>query len=205
MAERDAMPDRTKPGHFGADGVGITFAEATIASCWNVQGDPARASFVDAVQRLFAIALPLAPNTFTTADALAAIWIGPRSWLLVSGSASPLVDCATKRDALNEASGALFDVSAGRVAWTLTGPRATTVLAKYCPLDFHPRTFATGSCAQSLLGHINALFVKHDDSPTFTVMVARSYSRDAWHSLQDGAAQFGMEILPPTPYRAAGR
>jgi sarcosine oxidase, subunit gamma len=200
VAERDAMRDWTEPGHYGAAGFGVTFAEATIAAAWNVQGDPSRASFVDAVQRLFAIALPLEPNTLATTDALTAIWMGPRSWLLVAGSASPLVAYAAQRDALNEAGGALFDVSAGRVAWTITGPRVATVLAKHCPLDFHPRAFAANTCAQSLLGHVNALFIKHDDAPACTVMVARSFARDVWHSLEDSAAQYGVDIRPPIPY-----
>jgi hypothetical protein len=72
---------------------------------------------------------------------------------------------------------------------------------KVCPLDFHPRAFAAGTCAQSLIGHVNALFVKHDDTPAFTVMVARSYARDVWHSLLDAAAQYGVEIRLPAPHR----
>jgi len=199
VAERDAMIDSTRPGHYGAPGVGVTVAEATIAAAWNVQGDASRASFVDEVRSVFGIALPIAPNTLTTADSLTALWLGPRSWLLIAG-ASPLVGFTAKRDALN-AGGALFDVSASRVAWTVSGPRATDVLAKGCPLDFHPRVYSAGTCAQSLLGHTNALFIKHDDAPTFTVMVARSFAHDAWQALTTSAAQYGIEVRAPTPYR----
>ena len=129
MAERDAMIDSTRPGHYGAPGVGVTVAEATIAAAWNVQGDASRASFVDEVRSVFGIALPIAPNTLTTADSLTALWLGPRSWLLIAG-ASPLVGFTAKRDALN-AGGALFDVSASRVAWTVSGPRATDEIEQF--------------------------------------------------------------------------
>lgn len=201
MAERADVIDTTKPGHHGAEGSGVTIAEATIAGAWNVQGDAAHAAFVDAAQRMFGVTLPMAPNTFAQSAALTALWLGPSSWLLVAGGASPLVDIGASRDALNAVGGALFDVSASRVAWTLSGPRATAVLAKGCPLDFHPRTFAAGACAQSLVGHVNALYIKHDDAPTFTVMVAGSYARDAWHALCESAAQYGLDVRPPAPYR----
>ena len=57
------------------------------------------------------------------------------------------------------------------------------------------------TCAQSLFGHVNALFDKHDDAPTFTVMVARSFARDTWHALCESAAQYGYDVLPPAPFR----
>jgi sarcosine oxidase, subunit gamma len=201
VAERDDMPGWTRPGHYGAAESGVILSEATIVAAWNVQGQPTRASFVDAVARLFGVVLPLAPNTIARVDALSAVWLGPRSWLLVAGGDSPLAEYAAKRDAVNEVGGALFDVSASRLAWRLSGPRAENVLANGCPLDFHPSAFATGSCAQSLLGHVGTLFVKHDDAPTFTILLARSFAHDAWHALLMSAARHGTEIQSPTPYR----
>ena len=194
MAERD---DTTQPGHYGAAGSGITIAEAIVAGAWNVQGDPARGSFIEQVQRVFDIALPTSPNSIAESADLMAIWLGPRSWLLISGRASRLVDFSPGRDAINAAGGALFDVSASRVAWAVSGPRATTVLAKSSPLDFHPRTFPANACAQSLFGHVNALYIKHDDAPTFSVLVARSFARDVFHALVESATQYGLDVGPP--------
>ena len=191
----------TRPGHHGAAESGVAIAEATIAAAWNVQGDPAHAPFIAAAQRVFGVALPIAPNTFATSAELTALWLGPSSWLLIAGGVSPLVDFKARRDALNAVGGTLFDVSASRVAWTLSGPRATAVLAKGCPLDFHPRAFAAGACAQSLIGHVNALYVKHDDAPTFTVMVARSFARNVFQALAESAAQYGVDVASPESLR----
>lgn len=199
-----ADPDQTKairPGHYGAPGTGVAFAEATIAAAWNVQGRARRAPLADEVTRRFGIALPTRPNTVTQAQALSALWLGPTSWLLVAGGSSSLVDFAAKRDALNAAGGALFDVSASRAAWTVSGPQATVVLAKGCPLDFHSRAFAARTCAQSVYGHVNALFVRDEDPSTFVVMVARSFARDLWHAMTTAAAQYGYEVRAPAPYR----
>jgi sarcosine oxidase subunit gamma len=199
----DGSIGSTQPGHYGDAGSGVALAEATIASAWNVQGDPARPAFTEEARRLFDIALPLAPNTTARTDQLTALWLGPESWLLATATsaASALVDYAAKRDALNAAGGALFEVSASRVAWTISGSRSMDVLAKGCPLDFHPRVFAAGTCAQSVYGHVNVLIDKRDDEPTFTLMVARSFARDVWHALCYASAQYGYDVLPPAPFR----
>ena len=199
MAEHDYMP-WTRPGRLGAAFSGVVLAEATIAAAWNVQGNAAHAPVLDAVQRQLGVTLPIAPNTIAKTDALTALWLGPRSWLLVAGASSRLTDFAAKRDALNDAGGALFNVSSSRIAWTISGPQAATVLAKSCPLDLYPRSFAARTCAQSLLGHVNALFMKQSDAPAFIIMVARSFARDAWHALITSAAQYGCEVLAPAPY-----
>lgn len=113
--------------------------------------------------------------------------------MLVAGGASALDNFAAKRDAINAEGGALLDLTASRVARTVSGPLAATVLATGCPLNFHPRAFAAGTCAQSVLWHMNALIVKRDEAPAFTVMVARSLARNAWHALCHAAAQHGTK------------
>jgi sarcosine oxidase, subunit gamma len=197
---RDSAIGSTRPGHYGTAEPGVSLAEATIASAWNVQGDPARPAFVEEARRLFGVALPLEPNTTARTDKATALWLGPASWLLVAHT-SERTDYAARRDALNTAGGALFDVSASRVAWMISGPRAMDVLAKGCPLDFHPRAFATGACAQSVFGHVNILICKRNDDPTFTVMVPRSFAHHVWHAFCDAAAQYGYRVLPPGPFR----
>ena len=155
-----------------------------IAAAWNVHGDASRTDLSDAVARKFSVALPAVPNTTARSDALTAFWLGPHSWLLVAEAPdSPLANFIEKRDALNAAGGALFDLSASRVAYRLAGDRATAVLTTGCPLDLHARAFRVGACAQSLFGRVNALLYKSDDTPTYVIMVARSFARDIWHAL----------------------
>jgi sarcosine oxidase, subunit gamma len=187
-------------GHRGVPATGLTIAEVTIAASWNLQGDPTRADFVDEARRLFDVALPIKANTTARSDTLTALWLGPESWLLVAGAESSLTDFTEKRDAINQQGGALFDVSASRAAWTLAGPRAPDVLAKACPLDFHPRAFAIGACVQSLYGHVGVLIEKRDEAPTFTLMVARSFARDVDRALGIVAAQYGLDVLAARPY-----
>ena len=204
------MPDHsaigsTAPGCYGTGETPlVSLRETTIAAAWNIQGKPEKPAFLEQVLATFGTALPLAPNTTLASDALSALWLGPESWLLVAGGplspGHPLTDFAARRDALNAAGGAVFDVSTSRVAWTLAGPRATSVLASGCPLDFHPRAFPPGTCAQSLFGHVNALFCRGADGE-FTMLVARSFGRDLWATLCAASAQHGYEVLAPGPFR----
>ena len=197
---RDDAIGSTRLGHYGLAGTGVALAEATIATAWNLQGNPARSPFVEEANRLLGVGLPVAPNTTARRDGLTALWLGPASWLLVSGAAFPFGGYAATRDTLNAAGGALFDFSASPVAWTLSGPRAADVLAKGCPLDFHPRGFAAGACAQSLYFHVDVLIEKRDDAPTFAVVIARSFAHDAWQALCEASAQYGYEVCAPAPF-----
>lgn len=176
-------------------------SELANAAAWNLQGDPTRQGFVDEVRGQLGIALPLKPNTSARSEALIALWLGPRSWLLVAEKPdSPLAGFTDQRDVLNAAGGALFDLSASCVAYRIAGPGAPAVIASGCPLDLHARAFRVGDCAQSLFGRIDVLLHKQDDVPTFTIMVARSFARDAWQALSESAAHYGGgESRPISP------
>lgn len=191
--------DGTAPGHYGAEGAGVLLSEATIAAAWNVHGDPAKPAFVNGVAQIFGVPLPLVANTTKRGNALIALWLGPRSWLLVASSPSSLLDFDARRDAVNAHGGALFDVSASRIAYRVRGTHAATVLAKNCPLDFHPDVFPVGGCAQSVFGHVNALFYRQDAIPTFAMLVARSLARDVWRGLCGSSAQYGYDVVVPQP------
>ncbi len=183
-------------GHYGVAGTGVSFAETTFAGAWNVQGHARQRGFVDRACELFAVALPQAPNATARNDGCTALWLGPASWLVIESHVSNRDDFESRRDALHAVGGALFDVTASRVGWTIAGAHTSTVLGKACPLDFHSRAFAEGTCAQSVFAHVNALFYRRAPSPVFTMLVARSLARDVWRALCLSAAPFGYDVLP---------
>lgn len=197
----------TAPGHYGAESRAVTLGELTFAAAWNVQGNGGHPPLHAEAQRLFGVALPLIPNTTARGPDWTALWLGPASWLLVAAASvdaagpTPFAAFTAQRDALNAVDGALFDVSASRAAFRVAGPRAATVLAKGCPLDFHPRAFPAGTCAQSMLGHVNVLIERPDAGAAFVVMVARSLAQDAWRQLCLSAAQYGYDVAAPAPLR----
>ena len=171
----------------------VTLLPLAIACAWNLQGERAGA----AARERFGVPLDATPGSVTTAGDVSALWLGPRSWLLVSGA--PLADFAAARAALCAAGGALFDVSASRVAYAVRGTRALDVLAAGCPLDLHPDAFPPGRCAQSVFARVNALYCRAADG--IVLMVPRSFARDVWHGLWAAGAEYGVVEEPARSWR----
>jgi sarcosine oxidase, subunit gamma len=178
---------------------GIRLSERRLGKI-ELRGDPGDRSFMAAVGRALDLLLPTEPNTTAGRGGLVALWLGPDAWLLTC----PLGGIASRievlRKALADAHAAITDVSDGRVALRLTGPNARDVLAQGCPLDLHPRVFAAGGCAQSLLAKASVLVHLLDDDPqrgpTFDLYVARSFAHHLWTWLDDAGREYGMQVEP---------
>ncbi|HEX6138047.1 MAG TPA: sarcosine oxidase subunit gamma family protein [Casimicrobiaceae bacterium] len=187
-----------------SDGAASTIlAEVELATAWNVRGNPEHASFVAAAGRVLGPALPVHPETSARADGIALLRLGPRTWLFVAGPGAERHDFDAARKALNDAGGALFDVSSSHAAWSVAGASAWRVLNRLCPLDLHPHVFVPGRFAQSVLGHIAASFYRPDERPAFVVIVARSFAAAAWRDLCAVAASEGYRVAPGVPFGAA--
>jgi sarcosine oxidase subunit gamma len=163
-----------------------------------LRGDPADRIFMAAVGRTLDLLLPGEPNTTAGRGELAALWLGPDAWLLTCPP-DALARCIDDlRAALADVHAAIVDVSDGRVGLRLAGPNARDVLAKGCPLDLHPRAFAVGRCAQSLLAKASVLLHLLDDDagrgPTFDLYVARSFAPYLWAWLEDAGREYGVGI-----------
>lgn len=200
-----AAPASARPGRYGVAGpTRLSLQQATTGTVWNLQGAADNAAFAALATRLWGIAALPGPHRIATGATHRLMWIGPRSWLVFSLHPHVPADNATRpgfaqsREQLNAAGGALFDVSASRVGWTLRGPGAPDLLASGCPLDLHPHAFAPDSCAQSLFGHVAALYHRHADGD-ITLYVARSFADDVWAALCASAAQYGYEVLAAAP------
>jgi sarcosine oxidase subunit gamma len=161
----------------------VVLGPIELMLAWSVRGNPAQAAFVAETHRVLSLVLPLEPNTIAHRRGASLLWAGPKSWLLVAGSEGQREDFDQVRVALNAVGGALFDVSAGYVGWSISGPGAARVVNRTCSLDLHPRTFGAGRCAQSVLGHVPAMFYRPTDASGFIVMVPRSFAVDARRAL----------------------
>lgn len=171
----------------------VTLQSFDIGVAWSVRGDVRRTAFVSETERTLGLALPTEPGTTigagltmgrkSVAFGPALLALGPTSWLFVATSRASPPDFDTSRKAINAAGGALFDVSASNVAWSISGEKVERILNSACPLDLDMRAFPIGHCTQSLLGHVGALFYRVAQS-AFIVMAARSFAVDVERDLQ---------------------
>jgi sarcosine oxidase, subunit gamma len=196
------------PVNHGAPGGGATLREVRLGRCWNVQGFPQDAAFAAEIETRFGLSLPPAPNTSSRGKDWTALWLGPKSWLLIAHDVAPHVSSDSPSaciDALNACGGALFEVSAGRVAFAVSGVRSDAILARGCPVDLHDSAFPRGTCAQTLLGQMGVLLFRPEVGTTFLVFVAPSLGRDCWRTLCGCSECEGYEVGAPIAFGAVVR
>ena len=141
----------------------------------NVRLGPRDGRAVEATERVLGQPVPLIPNTYTTGEHRV-YWLGPDEWLIETAAEHAAGLGGELAEALAEFHAAINDLSGGYVALGVSGTDARTVLAKGCTLDPHPREFAPGQCARTGLAKATVLLAAVDDAPTYTLIVARSFS-----------------------------
>lgn len=157
----------------------------------NIRGNASDRAFLEAVRDTLGAGLPLRPNTVSEGGGYVLWWLGPDEWLAQSAEPMP---ARLDRD-LRTRFGALFattvDVSSGYTTLCLSGPRATDVLNKGCPLDLHPRVFGPGQCAQSHFFK-TAIALRRLDGDEWHLIVRRSFADYALRMLVDAAVEYGL-------------
>ena len=154
-----------------------------------------------AIERALGVALPLAANTFASADGRDILWLGPDEWLVVAAATSAGAAGTALELALQAAAGAGFaavtNLSAGRAVLELSGPAAREVLACVCGLDLHPLVFGPGRCAQTLLAAapviLQQLDAEEGAGPRYRVFVRPSLAAYATEWLRDAIAGVDAE------------
>jgi heterotetrameric sarcosine oxidase gamma subunit len=200
MVERiSALAAIYHPGSFGTigpDGPGITLAEirplATVQVASRVEEGPA-------VRAAIAAALGVAPeertNRAARSGATTIIWVGPGRWLVVEPEQDDRDLEALLRNALAGTQAAVVDLGSGRTTLRVAGARSRDLLAKGSAIDFHPRNFPAGACAQGLLGHVGALFHAVDETAV-DLHIARSFAQTIWEWFMESAAEYGCRVEP---------
>ncbi len=196
--------------HLGLEGrgeaargeAGVAMGERPHRGIVNLRLDPGNAEAMAALIAAFGFALPVAANTSAGDADTIALWLGPDEWWLVVPGPEPEAgpDLAEKlRAALTDHFAAVTEVGESCTCIRVSGPSARALLQKGCPLDFHPRAFVAGACAQSILAKAAVtIHLVADESvtegPIFDVYVGRSFAEYLWAWLEDAGAEYGVTI-----------
>ena len=202
--------------HLGLDGraqasrgaAGVALAERPHRGMVNLRLDPSDETAMNAFAEAFGFALPVQPNTSAGNGEASALWLGPDEWWLVVPGPGPEAGpelAAKLRAALADGFAAVTEVGEGRTCIRIAGPKARALLQKGCPLDFHPRAFGAGACAQTILAkatvaiHLSADESAADESvaegPAFEVYVLRSFAEYLWAWLEDAGREYGVTVI----------
>jgi len=112
-------------------------------------------------------------------------WCGPGWYLLVDDTGHDPAAGLHERSGLS-----VVDTSAARTILELRGPYARDVLETGCAIDLHPRAFAPGSFARTLLAKATVCLeqtgaAQTDPTPTYRIHVGTSFTDYLTHWLLD--------------------
>ena len=134
-------------------------------------------------------------------DAIEFVWVGPNHWLVIGE-----VDDARSFEQRLRASlatvASLTDLSDGRTILRLTGPVLREVLAKGVHIDLHPRVFEPEMLA-TIIAYINVHLWQANDTPTFDVVLFRSFAVAFADWLIVAASSSSPECLPSSHFLPA--
>jgi sarcosine oxidase, subunit gamma len=168
---------------------GVRIAEPTPCGKLTLRGDD---SVREAAGRTLGMKLPDRTGATAARDGITALMLGPDEWLL-TGPAE-IHDLESRlREALAGRHLALVEVSDNTTVLRLSGPRARDVLAKGCPLDLHPRVFAPGRVAQSLIGKVEVILHQTADD-TYDLHTRRSFADHLLTFLLEAASEWGYAV-----------
>jgi sarcosine oxidase subunit gamma len=125
---------------------------------------------------LAGLPIPLTPNRVAVMGPVRVLWLGPDEWLVVADSEAPEMLARLER-AVAGRRAAIHDLSSSRGIVQISGAGARTLLEAGCGLDLHPRVFAPGHCAQTLLARVPVILDQIDQTPHYRLLVRRSYAR----------------------------
>ncbi len=152
------------------------------------------AALADAVQAHFGTTLPK-PGKCVTGNPVTWIGTGPGQWL-AEASQTPQNGVEQALRSVIGAHAAIVDQSHARIILRLSGPRVRDVLATGVPLDLHPRAFAPGDAAQTLVAHIGVQIWQIAADPIYEMAVPRSMIGSFWGWLEHAALRHGLKVRP---------
>ena len=158
----------------------------------NLRGSPEDTLFRAAVEATLSQPLPVMPNTWS-GGAHTIYWLGPDEWLIVAENGSSVADRLDTR--LGGRFAAVNAQSGGLLQMALTGEYARVLLARGCTLDLHPKVFPVGTCAQTGLAKAGVLLALMDETPSFNLIVRRSFAEYIAMWLNHAGGEFGVDFV----------
>jgi len=128
---------------------------------------------------------------------LTCTWAGPKRWLVEAPAIAPPGPIEELEQHI-AGTAALVRQTDGRAVLQMSGPKVREALRKGVAIDLHPRSFAPGDTALTLVAGIEVHLWQLDDVPTFELLISRSVADSFWDWLKSAAAEFGLECAAET-------
>lgn len=153
----------------------------------NIRGDVKDDLFIDTIRGIVGNELPTEPNTVTLGEQFIILWLGENEWLIITPENGERELITLLKNKMGGIFMSFTDVSSSQCIIRVTGSHVRDVLAKGCSLDLHSRSFDVGKCAQSLIAAVGVTIRQIDSTPSFELIVRRSFAEYLVNWLYDAA------------------
>lgn len=170
---------------------GVILSESAPGSIVQVAAWPGTEGDVRAaIRSVLGLEVADAPGAGALADGRAAFGIAPGRFLLVDEDEGL---GARMGAAVAAPAGSVTDLSHGRTAIRVEGPKAEWVLAKFFALDFSAARFPVGH-GRSTSHHDIFAQIQRRSEQGFELYVFRSFARSFWTALCRASEEIGYEV-----------
>ncbi len=160
-------------------------------------GSPDRARLA----KILGAELPSRCGEVATGHDVVVLWLSPDEYLVISQSVAGSTLVSYLRAGVSGGGAAVVDLSANRTTLRLEGPSAQAVLEKGCPLDLHPRSFATGTAVVTSIGRVPVVLWKVE-TDSYRVLPRASFADYLGRWLIDAMVEF--KVISTSSIRRLG-
>ncbi len=115
------------------------------------------------------------------------LWIGPKTWLVVSKKEN-IFKIANQN--CNAENFAITDISHSKAVIQIQGKDSKEIIKKGCPINLN--NFKKNNCAGTVFQGISIIIDMLDESPdTFNLFALRSFGESFYHDVSDAALEIG--------------
>ncbi len=173
------------------NGVGVVLSETAPGSIVQLAAWPGQEkAIIAAIKKVTGLALPDGAGGGVANGQKAAFGFTPAKFMVVD-EAESISEALTK--AVLPEIGTVTDLSHGRTAIRISGPKAEWVLAKFFAIDFSLVAFPVGA-GRSTVHHDIFAQIQRSAADQFDVYVFRSFARSFWHALCRASEEVGYEV-----------
>jgi sarcosine oxidase subunit gamma len=174
-----------------AEEPGVVLFETRPGSIVEVAAWPGREpALLAAIARAMGLAIAVKPGAGAVAQTGGGFGIGPGRYLLVEQAEGLAEKLAA---AIDTDMGSVTDLSHGRTAIRVSGPKAEWVLSKFFALDFSIAAFPVAA-GRATAHHDIFAQIQRTDEDAFDIYVFRSFARSFWTALCHAAEEVGYEV-----------
>ncbi len=146
---------------------------------------------IAAIKAVSGLKLPDGAGGGVAKSGKAAFGIAPGKFLVVDEAEGLAARYAA---AILHETGSATDLSHGRTAIRIAGPKAEWILSKFFAIDFSLTAFPLGA-GRSTMHHDIFAQIQRTAPTAFDLYVFRSFARSFWKSLCHGAEEVGYEVM----------